>query len=48
MTNAPRPMEALLGTLLGWVVLPLWLASGVADYLCHARTDLARTSGVHE
>lgn len=41
-------MEGLLWTLLGWGVLPLWLACGVADYLCHARTDLARTSGVRE
>jgi hypothetical protein len=38
----------LLWGLLGWVVFPLWLASGLADYLCHWRTDLARTSGPHE
>lgn len=39
---------ALLWGLLGWVVFPLWLACGLADYLCHWRTDLARTSGPHE
>ena len=41
-------MDSLLFTLLGCVVFPLWLASGVADYACHARTDLAHTSGVRE
>jgi hypothetical protein len=41
-------MDNLLWSLLGCVVLPLWLASGVADYACHARTDLAHTSGVRE
>ena len=38
----------LLWGLLGYVVLPLWLLSGAADYLCHARTDIAHTSGTHE
>lgn len=38
----------LLWWLLGAVVLPLWLLSGLADYICHARTDIAHTSGVHE
>jgi hypothetical protein len=41
-------MEGLLWNLLGWGVLPLWLAVGAADYACHARTDLAHTSGVRE
>jgi hypothetical protein len=40
--------EPLLWGLLGWVVLPLWLLSGLADYICHARMDLAHTSGRHE
>lgn len=43
-----REMDGLLWNLLGCVVLPLWLACGVADYLCHARTDLAHTSGARE
>jgi hypothetical protein len=38
----------LLWGLLGYVVFPLWLLSGVADYLCHARSDIAHTSGTHE
>ena len=41
-------MESLLWTLLGGVIFPLWLASGLADYACHARTDLAHTSGTRE
>jgi hypothetical protein len=27
---------------------PLWLAAGVADWACHRRTDIERTSGLHE
>jgi hypothetical protein len=40
--------DPLLWGLLGSVVFPLWLLSGLADYLCHARTDIAHTSGTHE
>lgn len=40
--------DPLLWGLLGYVVFPLWLLSGLADYLCHARTDIAHTSGTHE
>lgn len=38
----------LLWWLLGAVVLPCWLLSGLVDYTCHARTDIAHTSGTHE
>jgi hypothetical protein len=38
----------LLWGLLGYVVFPLWLLSGLADYLCHARTNIAHTSGSRE
>ena len=38
----------LLWWLLGALVLPLWLLSGLTDYICHARTDIAHTSGTHE
>ena len=41
-------VDMLLWGLLGYVVFPLWLLSGMADYLCHARTDIAHTSGTHE
>lgn len=40
--------DALLWWLLGAVVLPVWLLAGAADYACHARTDIAHTSGRHE
>jgi hypothetical protein len=41
-------VDILLWGFLGYVVFPLWLLSGVADYLCHARSDIAHTSGTHE
>jgi hypothetical protein len=41
-------LAVLLWQLLGHVILPLWLAAGLADYLAHARTRIATTSGVHE
>ena len=31
-----------------YFVLPLWLAAGVADYLCHRATNIATTSGPKE
>jgi len=49
--SAPADMlsvDMLLWGLLGYVVFPLWLLSGVADYLCHASSDIAHTSGTHE
>ena len=44
----PAALPSLLWWLLGAVVFPLWLLSGLADYLFHARTDIAHTSGTHE
>lgn len=41
-------IESLLWGLLGYVVLPLWLLAGVADFATHARTRIAETSGSHE
>lgn len=41
-------MEPLLWWVLGYAVLPAWLLAGLADYLLHARSRLAQTSGVHE
>jgi hypothetical protein len=38
---------ALLG-LIAWVLYPMWLAAGAADYLAHRRTDIPHTSGVSE
>lgn len=44
----PAALSSLLWWLLGAVVFPLWLLSGFGDYLFHARTDIAHTSGTHE
>lgn len=41
-------VDSLLWGLLAWVVFPLWLLSGMVDYLFHARTDLAHTTGTRE
>ncbi len=37
----------ILGALL-YVLFPLWLFAGVADYVLHRRTDIERTSGLKE
>lgn len=34
--------------LLMYFVVPLWLAAGIADYLCHRRAGIQATSGVKE
>jgi hypothetical protein len=41
-------LRTLLGEFLAWVLYPLWLLSGVTDYLCHRRTDISHTSGIRE
>jgi hypothetical protein len=40
--------EALLAAVLFWVILPLWTLAGFADWLCHRRTHIERTSGERE
>lgn len=35
-------------SLLIFVVLPLWIAAGLADYFCHRATSIESTSGVPE
>lgn len=34
--------------LLMYVIFPLWVAAGLADWACHARTGIATTSGLVE
>jgi hypothetical protein len=34
--------------LLGFLVLPLWIAAGVADYLCHRVAKISENSGTPE
>lgn len=46
MDNAT--LEHQLWLLLGAGVLPFWLLVGLCDYITHARTRIAETSGVHE
>lgn len=35
-------------SLLAFVVLPVWIAAGLADYLCHRATSIETTSGARE
>jgi hypothetical protein len=44
---ACRMQDAAL-FLLMYVVFPLWVAAGFADWACHARTGIAVTSGMAE
>ncbi|HLO74893.1 MAG TPA: hypothetical protein VK196_00375 [Magnetospirillum sp.] len=43
-------MDAAQATrvLLLFFVVPLWLLAGIADWLCHRRSDIAHTSGAKE
>jgi hypothetical protein len=40
--------EALLEHFLMFIVVPVWLLAGLADYLCHRASHIERTSGVTE
>jgi hypothetical protein len=41
-------MRSWLSALLLWGMYPLWLLAGAADYFCHRKTDIERTSGANE
>lgn len=41
-------LRAALWSVLGFGVFPLWLVAGGADWLCHRRTAIERTSGPRE
>jgi hypothetical protein len=41
------PYQATQNVLM-YFVLPVWLAAGFADYLCHRAADIEKTSGVKE
>jgi hypothetical protein len=34
--------------ILAWLVVPLWIAAGFADWLCHRRADIEHTAGAPE
>src|SRR5438874_9621319 len=40
--------DEVLVAILMYVVLPLWLAAGFADYICHRASHIERTSGWKE
>ena len=40
--------DQILQTMLMYFVLPLWLAAGFSDYLCHRASHIERTSGWRE
>lgn len=48
MPESLMPFESLLWSLLGAVLIPAWLLAGLGDYLAHARTRIAETSGTRE
>ena len=41
-------LRELLPEFMFWVLLPLWLVAGIADYVLHRRTEIERTSGTGE
>lgn len=41
-------LRTALWNVLGFGALPLWLAAGGADWLCHRRTEIERTAGPRE
>lgn len=43
MKDQPLSVDYLL-----YVLLPLWLLVGLADWYCHRRSDIAQTSGMRE
>jgi hypothetical protein len=40
--------DEILRTMLMYFVLPVWLAAGFADYICHRAAHIERTSGWRE
>ena len=50
LAPGPKRMNAaeLTQNVLMYFVLPLWLAAGFADYLCHRAAHIERTSGAKE
>ncbi|HUR89371.1 MAG TPA: diguanylate cyclase [Ramlibacter sp.] len=41
-------MQELAAFMLMYIVYPLWVLAGFADWVCHRRTGIATTSGVKE
>jgi hypothetical protein len=41
-------LEQAIHQIIQWVILPLWLGAGFADYLFHRRTQIEHSSGAGE
>lgn len=46
--NAPDATSAFLQQVLMWIVLPVWVASGVADWYCHKIERIEHSAGLPE
>lgn len=46
--TAPELVTFGVVVLLGFVVVPLWMLMGLADYVCHRATHIERTAGTRE
>jgi len=44
----PSVHAAAASWILAWLVVPLWIAAGFADWLCHRRADIEHTAGAPE
>jgi hypothetical protein len=44
----PEDVGEITTRFLMYVVLPVWLAAGIADWICHRRTSIATTTGPKE
>lgn len=41
-------METIVQSVLMFFLLPMWVAAGFADWLCHRRADIEHTAGLKE
>lgn len=44
----PGMHAAAASWILAWLIVPLWIAAGFADWLCHRRADIEHTAGAPE
>jgi hypothetical protein len=43
-----RGVEEATRRLLQYVIVPIWVGAGLADWACHRRTDIEKTAGTEE
>jgi hypothetical protein len=46
--NRPDDLRRATSCFLNYVVLPVWIVAGFADYVCHRKSKIETTSGTHE